>query len=67
MYPIGNRAAREEYRNDEDLYILISLFGAILFLLGLLLTVIAVFRALRKIDRLAALGPHGTPQAEKTP
>jgi hypothetical protein len=54
MYPIGNRAAKQEYRNEEDLYTLLSLFGAMLLLLGVILIVTAIFRGLRTIDRLAS-------------
>lgn len=54
MYPIGNRAAKEEYRNDEDLYTLFSLFGAMLLLLGVILIVTAIFLGLQKIDRLTS-------------
>lgn len=54
MYPVGNRAAKEEYRTDEDLYTLLSLFGAMLLLLGVILIVTAIFRGLRKIDRLTS-------------
>jgi hypothetical protein len=54
MYPVGNRAPKEEYRNDEDLYRLLSLFGAsvMFLLLSVILIVTAIFRVLRKIASL---------------
>jgi len=62
MYPLGNRAAKEEYGNDEDLYTLISLFGAMLLLLGSVLILTAIFCGLRKIDRLNRDSSQEQPQ-----
>jgi hypothetical protein len=42
-----------EYRNDEDFYTLLALCGMLLVILRFILLVIAIFRGLRKIDRLA--------------
>jgi hypothetical protein len=57
MSHIGGRAAKEEYRNDEDFYTFLALCGALLLLLGISLIVIAVFRGLRKIDELTGPTP----------
>ncbi|MDQ0769370.1 hypothetical protein QF031_002119 [Pseudarthrobacter defluvii] len=46
------RFSKPEYRNDEDLYTLLSLIGLLLLLIGFILIVTAVFHGLRKIDRL---------------
>ena len=50
--PVGGRVARPEYRNHEDLYTLLMLLGGVIILVGIVLVVLSIFRALRKIDRL---------------
>jgi hypothetical protein len=49
----GGRVSRQEYRNDEDLFTFLAICGIFLILLGITLVLTSVFRALRKIDRLA--------------
>lgn len=48
--PLGDRAASDEYRSDEDLYTLLALCGAFLILGGAFLNFASIFGALRKTD-----------------
>lgn len=52
--PLGVRLANPEYRNDEDLYTVLTLFGGFLLLLGTALVLAGIFRALRQVDSLPA-------------
>jgi hypothetical protein len=64
--PLGGRSAYQEYRNDEDLYTMLSLAGGVLILLGLVLITVSIFRALRKVDKNSFNGPS-TPSTPAIP
>lgn len=58
--PLGGRDTQQAYRNDEDLYTLLTLAGGVLLLSGLVLVTVSVFRALRKVDKIGFSGPSAS-------
>ena len=64
--PIGGRVARPEYRNHEDLYTLLMLLGGVIILAGIVLVVLSIFRALRKIVQLPNVASVPSPDRDNS-